>query len=230
MTLPVYPSRTLLPGLAYSQKWSPSFFNQTATTATGADIDVGLAAYPLHDFELTYEFLRDSMNAPGNQSPNWLNGQGEEFRTMMGFHLMLGGTLGRFLYKNEADYQVFQNQIGVGDGTTTVFTVTRTFGANGYFQTEPVGQVNTGGDVPFNVYLNGSATPQLASAYTLSTSNPCANTITFGSAPPNGQKITVDMQYFYYCKLANNANTFEKFMHRLWLLDKVTLHSCRPGA
>jgi len=38
------------------------------------------------------------------------------------------------------------------------------------------------------------------------------------------------MSYYYYCKLANNSNTFEKFMERLWSLNKVSIHSCRPGA
>ena len=221
MTLPVYPGPSMLPGLKYSSKWSPTFFNQTATTATGADIDVGIAQYPLHDFELSYEFLRDGPQAGGLL-------QGLEFRTLMGFHLALGGTLGRFLYKNPDDYQVFQNQIGTGDGTTTTFTLTRTFGANGYFAAEPVGQVDT--TSLFDVYLNGSSTPVTPSLYTVSTANPCANTITFQTAPGAGQAITVDMSYFYYCKLASNANSFEKFMNRLWSVEKVTLHSCRAGA
>jgi hypothetical protein len=224
MTLPLYPGRDLLPGLTYTAKWSPVFFNApTAVTATGADIDLGLAQYPLHDFELTYEFLRDGVG--------WGNGRALptlEFRTMMGFHLAIGGTLGRFLFRNVDDAQVFQNPIGVGDGVTTAFTLTRTFGANGYFGVEPVGQVD--GSAPLNVYLNGSATPLDVSLYTLSTANPAANTVTFAAAPPSGQAITVDMAYFYYCKLAQNNNTFEKFMHRIWSLGKVTLHSCRPGA
>lgn len=225
MTLPIFPDRSLLRGLAFSQKWSPKFFNATATTATGADIDVGLAQYPLHDFELTYEFLRDGIGWaawPPNARATL------EFRTMMGFFLSIAGTLGRFLYQNVDDYSVTQNEIGVGDGTTTVFTLTRAFGANGYTASEPVGQVDT--TQPFNVYLAGSATPLNASAYTLSTANPCANTVTFATAPALGQSVRVDMSYFYYCKLAQNAATFEKFMDRLWSLNKVTLHSCRPGA
>jgi hypothetical protein len=224
MTLPVYPGRDLLPGLTYNAKWSPTFFNApTAVTATGADIDLGLAQYPLHDFELTYEFLRDGRGWGNGRAPATL-----EFRTMMGFHLQIGGALGRFLFKNVDDCQVFQNQIGVGDGVTTTFTLTRTFGANGYFGTEPVGQVDR--TQPFNVYLAGSATPIDSAVYALGATNPGANTITFATSPPIGQSITVDMAYLYYCKLAQNNNTFEKFMHRIWMLNKVTLHSCRPGA
>jgi len=38
------------------------------------------------------------------------------------------------------------------------------------------------------------------------------------------------MNYFYYCKLADSKLTLEEFMHRLWSLNKIVLHSCRPGA
>ncbi len=223
MTLLVYPDRSLLEGITYGSTWMPSFMNlPTATTASGADIDIAIAQYPLHDFELTYEFLRDGLN---NQ---FLNGQGLEFKTMMGFLLAIGGTAGRFLYKNPDDYKVWQNSIGVGDGVTTVFTLTRYFGANGYGASEPVGQVNLG--EAFNVYLNGSPTPVNPALYTVSTANPCVNTITFETAPSASQNIAVDMSYFYYCKLSKANETPKKFMNRLWSMDKVSLHSCRPGA
>jgi hypothetical protein len=224
MPLPIYPGPTLLPGITYGSTWTPDFYNlPTATTASGADIDLAISQYPLHDFELIYEFLRDDIT-----STIWLDGQGLEFRTMMGFLLQIGGTAGRFLYDNPADDQVTQNVIGVGDGVTTAFTLTRTFGANGYGGTEPVGQVNLG--ETFNAYLNGSTTPLSSSLYTVSTANPVANTITFTTAPPAGQNIAVDMSYYYYCKLAQNNNTSKKFMSNLWSMDKVQIHSCRPGA
>jgi hypothetical protein len=221
MTLPVYPGRNLLAGMTYNSKWSPIFFNQSATTTTGADLDVGMAQYPLHDFELTYSFFRDGPHAGGTLA-------GLEFRTMMGFHLALAGTLGRFLYRNPDDDRAYRNQIGVGDGATTVFPITRTFGANGYFGTEPVGHINV--DAGVNVYLGASAAPLDPTLYAIDTSVPVANTITFDTAPGAGQAISLDMEYFYYCKLHDNSNTFEKFMDRLWLLNKITLHSCRPGA
>lgn len=220
MTLPVYPGRHLLRGLAYSSKWDSTFFTQGATAASGADTDVLIAATPLHDFDLTYKFLRDG--------PAWGDVLSAlEFRTMKGFHLAMAGTAGRFLYKNPDDYQVFRQTLGTGDGTTTTFTLVRTFGANGFFGTEPVGQINT--DEPVNVYLDASLSAVLPSLYTISTANPVANTITFATAPTAGQVVSIDMTYFYYCKLAANSNAFEKFMNRLWALGKVQLHSCRAG-
>lgn len=212
MTLPVYPGSGLLPGLTFGSKWSPQFFNMDpAVTATGAQIDLGLAQYPLHAFELTYEFLR--------ADPDTL-----EFQTMMGFLLQIGGTLGRFLYSNPADNSVTANPIGTGDGETNTFALTRTFGANGYSASEPVGQVDLTQD--FHVYVDGVLA---TTGYTVSTSSPVANALTFSAAPASGKAVSVDMTYFYYCKLADNSNTLEKFMDRLFLLNKIALQSCRPG-
>ena len=216
--LPIYPDKTLLKGLGFSTKWSPAFFNlATETTATGADIDLALAQYPLHSFELTYNFLR-SWRAPANVSL--------EFKTLMGFWLMLGGTAGRFLFKNPDDCFVAAQLIGMGDGATTTFgPIARTFGANGYFASEPVGQIDTTQSVI--VRLGNIVQP--ASTYTLATSAPLNQTITFASAPASGTSIYMDFAFFYYCKFAENANTFEKFADRLWSLQKISIKSCRPG-
>jgi hypothetical protein len=218
MTLPIYPDKTLLKGLGFSTKWSPEFFNlATETTATGADIDLALAQTPLHNFELTYNFLR-SWRAPANISL--------EFKTLMGFWLMLGGTAGRFLFKNADDCFVAAQLIGTGDGATTTFgPIVRTFGANGYVASEPVGQIDTTQNVI--VRLGNAAQP--ASTYTLATSAPLNQTITFASAPTAGTPIYMDFAFFYYCKFAENANTFEKFADRLWSLQKISIKSCRPG-
>ena len=219
MTLPVYPGRSMLKGLSYSSKWDSQFFVQKAVSATGAAVTALVAQNPLHSFELTYKFLRDG--------PAWGDVLSAlEFRTMKGFHLAMQGSAGRFLYKNPDDYQVWQQPIGTGDGTTTTFTRVRTVGANGFFGTEPVGQVDTSA---INVYLGVSAAPVLPSLYTISTANPVANTITFATAPTSGQAIAIDMAYWYYCMLANDNGQFEKFMHRLWSIGKVQISSCRPG-
>jgi hypothetical protein len=87
MPLPVYPGTHLLPGLTYSSKWTPTYFNQSATAASGAEVDVGIALHPIHQFELTYAFLRDGVG--------WGNALSAlEFRTLMGFHQMMGGSRG----------------------------------------------------------------------------------------------------------------------------------------
>jgi len=221
MTLPIYPGRSMLPGLAITQKWMPRFPVQTAIAANLAEIDVAIAQIPLHDFELTYNFLRDGVG--------WGNALSAlEFRTLFGFFLSVGGSAGRFAYRNPSDKEVFQQAIGTGDGATTTFTLVRTFGGGGFSATEPVGVVDT--TALFNVYLAGSSTPVNPALYTLNTANPCAQTITFATPPASGAKIAVDMSYRYYCKFADSSLTFERFMDRIWSVGKVALRSCRAGA
>ena len=110
--------------------------------------------------------------------------------------------------------------------TTTFGPIVRTFGANGYFASEPVGQIDT----TQNVIVRLSNTVQPASTYTLSSAAPLNQTITFASAPAAATPIYMDFAFFYYCKFAENSNTFEKFADRLWLLQKISIKSCRPGA
>jgi hypothetical protein len=229
MTLPVYPGHDLLKGLTLDQKWTPEPFVKIAETATGARIGVGLTQYPLHTFELAYEFLRDGTQwGHGGYARPTL-----EFKTLMGFYLSVGGPLGRFLYKNPDDNHVSLQPIGVGDDITTTFTLVRTLGANGtgageaFAVAEPIGQVDP--NQPFVLYVNGAAVDP--SKYALNTASPVANTVTLNTPAPLGQKVQVDMGFYYYVMFDEGTTiTFEKFMDRLWQLQKVTLRTCRPGA
>jgi hypothetical protein len=89
-----------------------------------------------------------------------------------------------------------------------------------------VGQIDT--TQPVTVRLGNAV--QTSSIYALNTSAPLAQTIAFTTAPPSGTPIYMDFNYFYYCKFADNAASFEKFAQRLWMLQKVSIKSCRAGA
>lgn len=213
--LPIYPQ---LIGLGFNVKWSPAFFNMpTQTTVTGADIDLALADEPLHDFELTYEFLRDNpLSSPGSS----------EFRRLFGFFLRLGGTRGRFLFPNPDDHYVTGEVLGTTDGATNVYAITRTFGVGEDSGTEAIGVMDL--TQPYKVYLAG--VEQDPATYQLLTDAPCEQQVKFLSTPSAGKEVRIDCGYFYYCKFPDNTNTFEKFMHRYWLLQTIKIHSCRAGA
>lgn len=211
---PVYPQ---LIGLGYDVTWSPGFMNMpTATSTSGADIDLGLAEWPLHDFELTYNFLRDA----------FISGT-QEFKTMFAFYLQMGGTVGRFLFPNPDDNKTEGEPIGTGDGTTTVFgPLMRTFGVGEYTDTEPIGWLDL--TQPFTVYFNGEAVD--ASAYEILQVGGCNMQIKFNTPPSDDVVITGDYSYYYYCKFPTNTNTFNKFLDHIWAVKKVMIHSCRAGA
>lgn len=202
-----------LEALSFSVSWKPQFFNmKTQVMATGAQLDVGLSSTPLHDFDLTYEVLR-------NYSVLGTN----DFRTMIGFFGAMQGNLGRFLFVNPDDYGVTNQTIGTTDGVSHTWTLQRTFGQAEYSWTEPVGYVNT--TLPFNVYLDGVL--QDPASYSVVQSQPVNQILDFSGTPSAGKRISVDMSYAYYCKLPDEATSFEKFMAKLWTLKKITLHSNR---
>jgi hypothetical protein len=215
-------------------KWTPQFFNQSSIASSGASINLALTQYPLHLFELNYEFLRDTRTASGVTLGNDLS----DFTTLMGFFLTQGGTLGRFAYSNPADNRATGMQIAVGDGSTVVFPITRTI-VSGYTvntATERVGFFDP--NVNVNVYIGTAGNPVLQNpaSYTL-LNNGLSNlggvvspSITFNGPPPAGQLVTMDFGYMYYCRFAEDIQQFEQFTSVHWLAATVKLQSCRPGA
>jgi uncharacterized protein (TIGR02217 family) len=219
MPLPSYPSidpafaapiNGYTPGIGFTVKWTPIFQNLTQIAQSGAAIQVGLSPYPLHQFELNYELLRD------------LPGVSLEFRRVLAFFGAMNGSLGRFGFTWPEDNAVTGQQLAPGDGSTTVFTLVRTFGdaAFGNTMTEPVGVLKTIG----NILVNGSP-----ASVTTGGGVPGNNTIQFASPPPLNAVITCDITYGYYCRFADDSVPFEKFSNGRWQAGSVKLISCRAG-
>lgn len=212
--LAIYPD---LPGLGYSQFWNPKFFNQSEVASGGANVDLALSPTPIHEFELTYDFLRAN-GAFMAGTP--------EFKIFFSFFLAMGGQVGRFLYWNPDDHNVTSQFVATADGNTSVFgPLSRTYGYADNNQTEPVGYIDI--TQPLNVYLNG--VKQTASSYQIIQTTPMNQQLKFLNTPASGVVITIDMYYRYYCKFTEDSNTFEKFMNNLWTVKKVTLRSCKAG-
>lgn len=211
---PIYPT---LKGLGFSVHWKPRFLNiKSQVTSSGAEIDLALSSTPLHDFELVYKFLRDYFPTVGTS----------EFKTLFGFFLAAQGNLNRFAFLNPDDNSVTGQAIGTGDGTTTTFTLQRTFG-NGSTGTEPIGWLNTGATT--NIYVDG-VLKTLTTDYTLSTTVGTQQQVNFVTAPAATKAVTCDMSYYYNCKFLDPAMDLEKFLTQIWSVGKLTLRSCRPFA
>lgn len=206
----VYPT---LIGLGYAVNWKPNFFVQSQQAASGANIDLALSQAPIHEFTLTYDFLRDSFGKT-------------EFKTMMGFFLRVQGNSGRFLFQNPDDNSVSRQIVATTDGAAHLFPfIPRTFGDDANSGSEPVGYVDL--TQTFNLYLDNVW--QSPSTYSVLKTIGGNQQIQFNYTPTVGQVITIDMSYFYYCKFADPSMDFEKFMDKLWTLKTVTLRSCRAG-
>ena len=210
VTTPAIFPTTTLAGLGYSVIKRPRAFVGQATAGSGWNVRIGYAANPIWEWELTYDLLSDAI------SPS-------DLKLLLGFWLACNGNLTPFLFLDPDDNSVTGQAIGTTDGSTTNYTLVRTYGGSSGSGTEPVGYVNTG--ATFNVYLAGVL--QSASTYTVLTTTPVAQVLKFNSAPTSGKAITVDMSYYYYARLKDDTNDFEKFMYQLWSLKKLTLQSLR---
>lgn len=210
MTAPVtYPMPQTLSDIKVI--WRPKALNFAPQPhASGREVIVAASQYPMHEFELIYNMLR---NLPTHV----------EFQTFMGFFLQLGGILNGFLWKNPYDGQTTGSVIATGDSSTVKFTLMRTYGAGGFAGSEPIGYLDPA--TTLNVYVNG-VLKTLGSDYTVDQTAPGRITVTFASAP-GAVPISIDASYFYFCRFSDDMLEFEQVLYNIFQAKKVTLVSKR---
>jgi uncharacterized protein (TIGR02217 family) len=203
----VFPS---LPGLAWSVTKSPTFQTRIQRAASGRELRALDYPYPLWQFTLVFDLLRD------NPAAGY-----DELQTLMGFFMLCQGAFGTFLFRDPSDDQVAGQQIGVGNASTTVFQLQRSMGTTlpgGGFQ-EPIVAPN----IVSAVHLNGIT--QNPASYSV---DPNTGLVTFVTAPGSELIISADFSYYFRCRFVDDSYTFENFMFRLWQLKKLTFISVRP--
>lgn len=203
------PTFPVLPGMDIDIIKRPKWSTGRAVAASGRDVRVAYWSYPLWEWELNFEFLRDGI------SPS-------ELKLLIGFFNATYGGLTGFLFEDPDDHAVTGQIIGTGDGTTTSFVIVRTYGGAAGASTEPIGYVLSG--PPLHVYLDGVLQ---ASGYSIDTTNPLAQLVVFDSAPGSGVVVTVDVQYCYYVHFKDDTNDFERFLWQYYQARKITLESLR---
>ena len=198
-----------LPGLAWSVTKTPTFQTRIQRAVSGRELRALDYPYPLWQFALVYDFLRDNPQAGY-----------DELRTLLGFFMLCQGAFGTFLFQDPSDFQVAGQQIGTGDASRTVFQLQRAMGAmlpGGGFL-EPI----TAPNVVSTIYLNGIT--QAPATYSV---DPATGLVTFDTAPGSGLIITADFTYYFRCRFIDDKYDFENFMHHLWQLKKLTFISVR---
>jgi uncharacterized protein (TIGR02217 family) len=198
-----------LPGLAWSVSKSPTFQTRIQRAASGRELRALDYPYPLWQFTLVFDLLRD------NPAAGY-----DELRTLMGFFMLCQGAFGTFLFRDPSDDRVAGQQIGVGNASATVFQLQRTMGTTlpgGGFQEAIVAP-----NVVSAVYLNGIT--QNPGSYSV---DPNTGLVTFETAPGSGMIITADYSYYFRCRFVDDSYVFENFMFQLWQLKKLTFISVR---
>lgn len=197
MALPVFPS---LPGLAFPLPREAEWGDVAQDSLSGKQVRTSNFSYPIYHYEMQFEFLRE-VGAFGAVSSEW--------KTLQGFINQLMGGVGAFLYDDPNDDAAVAGPVGIGDGATTTFQLTRTLG--GF--TEPVFATNVITDVKVS-----GVSQTLGTDYTLGN----YGQITFASPPLGGAPITWDGTFYWVCRLeANQTYSFSNFMSKLYELKKL---------
>jgi len=205
MTIP--PFFPALPGQGWSARKKPTFATLVASHVSGREVRDALYVNPIWQFELTFDGLAsDATSYPGLGA--------QSLQALMGLFLQCQGQWGTFLYVDPSDNAVSGQALGVGDGTTTTFTLARALG--GFL--EPVGWA-TGVS---QVSVAGAAQ---SSGWTLA----APNSLVFATAPASGAAIAASFAYAFLCRFDDDAAEFEQAMQNLWRLDSLKFRSVRSS-
>lgn len=198
MPLSIFPE---LMGLKFDLMMIPQFNTGMSTSSSGKEVRTEYQAYPLWDYELSYEWL-----------PNGGGGR-EDLQTILGFFLERKGSFETFLYK--APETPYENNIliGIGDGIETTFRLLRSIGNF----VEPAGGVEEAIDV--DLALNGVSV--LPADFTLSDHRD----IIFDVAPTAGVEITASFFPLLRVRFKENSVDFNQFSSRLWEIQSLSLRS-----
>ena len=198
-----------LPGLKWGVSKVPIFSTLIQRSTSGKEARAGLYVYPIWQYTLSYELLRD----------NALN----ELQSLLGLYLLMGGARDSFLYTDPDDHIVTGQAIGTGDGTTSVFPFVRTYAGFTEPVTDVVQPVGTPTPAPaLNVYVAGT---KKTSGYSVAYLSGAAK-ITFTSPLPSaGQAITADFSFYRRVRFVEytegGSDGFAQFMKNLWELNTL---------
>ncbi len=195
----------LLPGRTFLSEKGPSWNTITKKAASGRQVRCSLQSTPIWQFKVAYEFLRD------------LPPTKEELATLWAFFNTRQGQFGSFFYFDPTDNQVLNQQIGVGDGVTNSFQLTRTVApGTPYAFVDAVYAVN---GTP-TVMVGGAST----SAFTLA-----EGMLTFSTAPAAGAPIVWSGSFMFWCHFTQDKVAPAQKMKGIWTLtDGLTFESLLP--
>jgi uncharacterized protein (TIGR02217 family) len=197
-----YSTFPTLATLGWSVHIKPKFSTDVVPHVSGREVRRAAYAGVYYDVELTYEVLRSAAAY-------------EEMQAIAGFFGEAAGQGTPFWFAPPGLAAVAGGVLGTGDGETTVFALSRSWGS----YSEPV--YGTSGLSA--VYLNGAAQ---GSGWSVSSGYGAS--VTFSTAPAAGIAITADFGVLWLCRFAEDVLDFEEFMAMLFELQVVKLQTVKP--
>ena len=155
------------------------------------------STFTRYNYSLSYEFLRSAVAYT-------------ELQTLQGFYNLVGGAFDSFLFTDPDDSVATAMQFAVGNGASTVFQLTRSFGGFA----EAIFDFNGG----LSVFDNGT---NVGAGVNVSSTG----VATFTVAPVAGHLLTWTGNFYRRCRFTDPKMSAEKFMSNLWTARKVQFMS-----
>lgn len=209
MSLLVFP--TFTPGTGanfkFPLKQTPLFKTVTQTPASGrGELRIPLMSFPRWDFVLDIAYMRGDAQETNSA-----------WQTFVNFYIAVFGAGSDWLFLHPYDHTVTNQNIGTGDGSTSVFTMYRslvTGGAQDLIQ-------NFDGAPTIKV---AGVTQTLTTDYTIDQYGTL--TFTAGHIPTAGQAITRSGQFFYRCAfLGDSWDSLQEELYKIWTNHEVKFRS-----
>lgn len=156
---------------------------------------VGVQKYPLYQWEITWDVLRDTTAVSLS-----------EMALLSGFFNAVRGQWDTWLYTDPSYNTLVNEPFGTGDGVTVAFPLIATYRAN----------TSSAGIAELIQNLNGAPTIKdngsVTAAYTIGPTG----IITFTTAPVSGHALTWSGSFYYRCIFSSDEAEFSNFMNKLW--------------
>jgi uncharacterized protein (TIGR02217 family) len=196
----------ILDGMNFFSDKSP-FFPDTIvrTSATGRELRISLSDIVRWKFKVGYDYLRSDTTD-------------KDLEKIFGFFCSRIGRFKEFHFLDPTDHTVSADEFGIGDGTTTVFQLSRTVGAGSSYEfVEPI------------YSLSGSPVIKIDDLETEAFSVGSYGSITFDSAPPSGKVLTWSGQFMFLCHFSDDKMTAQQMTEALWSMDGLEFESWCPS-
>lgn len=193
---------------SFPVKVTPVFDTVLGTMKSLREMRVAQRQVSLWEFEIPFEEMRDQTQNQTAYTPfSGLTQYQQLCQTFMSAY----GQGGIFLFNAPWDNSRTNQTIGIGDGSTYVFTIYRQWGISPSALNEPIGFINT----VTNVKVNGVT---VSSSQYYAQANKLYFIDTGGGTHPPAANATITMSFgFYYlCSFVEDEQDFEEFAKNRW--------------
>lgn len=158
--------------------------SQIQSSVSGKETRIAFWSYPIYEYTINFEVLKSI-------------GPLSDLENILGFYNLKQGAFDDWLFEDNYDSSALDQPFGIGDGSSKVFQLTRSYG--GY--TEPVRAVKT----LTSVKVNGILEPNTTLDWTV-------GKITFSNAPALGALLTWSGIFYWRCRFKEDKLSHTRMM------------------